>query len=63
MDNVFDIQHCPYCNSPMNYNVNAGGYRLCKDCKYKKIEETKIKENSYAKSAETTKKKIKRNME
>ena len=52
----FDIQHCPYCNRPMNYNVNAGGYRLCRDCKYKKIEETKIKENSYVKSAEATKK-------
>ena len=53
---VYDIQHCPYCNRPMNYNINAGGYRLCKDCKYKKIKETKIKENSYVKSAETTKK-------
>ena len=52
---AYNVQLCPYCGRPMNYNVNAGGYRLCKDCKYKKIKETKIKENSYVKAVETTK--------
>lgn len=52
---TYNVQLCPYCGRPMNYNVYAGQYRLCKDCKYKKIKETKIKENSYGKANETTK--------
>ena len=52
--NCFKIQYCPVCGKIARFNKHYG-YVTCKMCKYKKIEETKIKNNSYEKGYEKQK--------